>query len=143
MSLRNLAHKYLSSDPNKMTDLKENGFGSNRNYFGYSGNTRDDMLPVSSTSEESRFMKMEDNNSQKTGGSVAALKELCTIEGYNLNFQARPSPPDGSLGKESYAQVEVGGQILGKGVALTWEEAKIQVISSFIPNNQFVFLSLV
>ena len=67
----------------------------------------------------------------------------CTIEGYSLNFQARPSPPDGSLGKESYAQVEVGGQILGKGVALTWEEAKIQVISSFIPNNQFVFLSLV
>ncbi|KAG2652617.1 RNA polymerase II C-terminal domain phosphatase-like 1 isoform X3 [Panicum virgatum] len=104
MSLRNLAHKYLSSDPNKMTDLKENGFGSNRNYFGYSGNTRDDMLPVSSTSEESRFMKMEDNNSQKTGGSVAALKEL----------------------------VEVGGQILGKGVALTWEEAKIQAADEAI-----------
>ncbi|RLM78729.1 hypothetical protein C2845_PM12G21610 [Panicum miliaceum] len=145
MSLRNLAKvyfiefdivnlpadKYLSSDPNKMTDLKENGFGSNRNFFGYSGNTRDDMLPVPST-EESRFMKMEDNNSQKTGGSVAALKELCTIEGYNLNFQARPSPPDGSLGKESYAQVEVGGQILGKGVALTWEEAKLQAADEAI-----------
>jgi RNA polymerase II C-terminal domain phosphatase-like 1/2 len=70
------ADKYLSSDPNKMTALKENGFGSNHNFFGYSGNTRDDMLPVPSTSEESRFMKMEDNNSQKTGGSVAALKEL-------------------------------------------------------------------
>lgn len=69
------ADKYLSSDPNKMTDLKENGFSSNRNFFGYSGNTRD-MLPVSCTSEESRFMKMEENNSRKTGGSVAALKEL-------------------------------------------------------------------
>jgi RNA polymerase II C-terminal domain phosphatase-like 1/2 len=117
MSLRNLANKYLSSDPNKMTDLKENGFGSNHNFFGYSGNTRDDMLPVPSTSEESRFMKMEDNNSQKTGGSVAALKEL----------------------------VEVGGQILGKGVALTWEEAKLQVISSFILNKSicFPFVSLV
>ncbi|KAG2660138.1 hypothetical protein PVAP13_1KG407900 [Panicum virgatum] len=132
MSLRNLADKYLSSDPNKMTDLKENGFGTNRNYVGYSGNTRDGMLPVSSTSEESRFMKMEDNNSQKTGGSVAALKELCTIEGYSLNFQARPSPPDGSLRKESYAQVEVGGQILGKGVALTWEEAKLQAADEAI-----------
>jgi RNA polymerase II C-terminal domain phosphatase-like 1/2 len=104
MSLRNLANKYLSSDPNKMTDLKENGFGSNHNFFGYSGNTRDDMLPVPSTSEESRFMKMEDNNSQKTGGSVAALKEL----------------------------VEVGGQILGKGVALTWEEAKLQAADEAI-----------
>ncbi|OEL17472.1 RNA polymerase II C-terminal domain phosphatase-like 1 [Dichanthelium oligosanthes] len=120
-----LADKYLSSDPNKMTGLKENGFGSNRSFFGYSGNTRDDMFPVSSASEESRFMRMEENNSRKTGGSVAALKELCTVEGYNLVFQARPSP-DGSVGKESYAQVEVGGQILGEGVALTWEEAKLQ-----------------
>jgi RNA polymerase II C-terminal domain phosphatase-like 1/2 len=59
-----------------MTDLKENGFSSNRNFFGYSGNTRDDILPLPSTSEESRFMKMEENNSRKTGGSVAALKEL-------------------------------------------------------------------
>jgi RNA polymerase II C-terminal domain phosphatase-like 1/2 len=61
------AGKYLSSDPNKTIDLKENGFSSNQN----SGN----MLPVSSTSEESRFMKME-NNTRNSGGSVAALKEL-------------------------------------------------------------------
>ncbi|WVZ74470.1 hypothetical protein U9M48_022649 [Paspalum notatum var. saurae] len=126
MSLRNLANKYLSSDPNKLPDMKENGFSGNRNFFGYSGNTRDDMLPVSSTSEESRFMKIEESNSRKTGGSVAALKELCTVEGYNLVFQARPSPPDGSAGKDSYALVEVGGQILGKGIGLTWEEAKVQ-----------------
>ena len=37
------------------------------------------MLPLSSTSEESRFMKMEENNSRKTGGSVAALKELVSL----------------------------------------------------------------
>jgi hypothetical protein len=49
----------------------------------------------------------------------------CTVEGYALVFQAYPPPPDGSVGKEYYAQVEVGGQILGKGVALTWEEAKL------------------
>ncbi|GJM85644.1 hypothetical protein PR202_ga01427 [Eleusine coracana subsp. coracana] len=118
-----LADKYLSSDPNKMTDMRENGFGSNHSHFGYSGNIRDDLLPVSCTSEESRFMKLEENNSRKTGGPVAALKELCTVEGYNLVFQA---PPNGSVGKESYAQVEVGGQIFGKGVGMTWEEAKLQ-----------------
>ncbi|GJN21680.1 hypothetical protein PR202_gb09181 [Eleusine coracana subsp. coracana] len=123
ISLRNLANKYLSSDPNKMTDMRENGFGSNHSHFGYSGNIRDDLLPVSCTSEESRFMKLEENNSRKTGGPVAALKELCTVEGYNLVFQA---PPNGSVGKESYAQVEVGGQIFGKGVGMTWEEAKLQ-----------------
>jgi hypothetical protein len=74
-----LADKYLSSDPNKLSDMKENDFSSNRNVFGYSGNTRDDMLPLSSTSEESRFMKMENNNSRKTGSSVAALKELVSL----------------------------------------------------------------
>ncbi|KAM0848437.1 hypothetical protein ACQ4PT_054380 [Festuca glaucescens] len=126
ISLRNLANKYLFSDPNKMSDMNEDGFGSNPNLFGYSENTRNDILPIASTSEESRYMKMGENNSRKTGGSVAALKELCTIEGYNLVFQARPSPSDGSVGKETYAQVEVGGQTLGKGVGLTWEEAKLQ-----------------
>lgn len=68
-----LADKYLSSDPNKMTDMRENGFDNNHNLFGYSGN---DLLPVSCTSDESRFMKLEENNSRKTGGPVAALKEL-------------------------------------------------------------------
>uniref|UniRef100_A0A453P5S5 DRBM domain-containing protein n=1 Tax=Aegilops tauschii subsp. strangulata TaxID=200361 RepID=A0A453P5S5_AEGTS len=126
ISLRNLANKYLLSDPNKMTDGNEDGFGSNPNFFGYSENTRNDILPVASTSEESRFTKTGENNSRITGGSIAALKQLCTVEGYNLVFQARPSPLDGSGGKETYAQVEVGGQTLGKGVGITWEEAKLQ-----------------
>jgi RNA polymerase II C-terminal domain phosphatase-like 1/2 len=99
-----LADKYLSSDPNKMTDMKENGFGSNTNIFGYPGNSRDDVLPIASTSEETRFVKMGENNSRKAGGSIAALKELCTAEGYNLVFQARTSP-DSSVGKEAYAEV--------------------------------------
>ncbi|CAM0945084.1 unnamed protein product [Alopecurus aequalis] len=126
ISIRNLANKYLLSDPSKMTDVNEDGFGSNPNLFGYSENMRNNILPVASTSEESRFIKMGENNSRKPGGSVAALKELCTVEGYNLVFQARPSAPDGSVGKETYAQVEVGGQTLGKGVGITWEEAKLQ-----------------
>jgi hypothetical protein len=34
-------------------------------------------------------------------------------------------------------QVEVGGQTLGKGVGLTWEEAKLQVIQ--LTAEQFFF----
>jgi RNA polymerase II C-terminal domain phosphatase-like 1/2 len=67
------ADKYLSTDPNKMIDMRENGVGSNRNLFEYSG---DDLLPISCTSEESHFMKLEENNSRKNRGPVAALKEL-------------------------------------------------------------------
>ncbi|CAN6268637.1 unnamed protein product [Urochloa humidicola] len=53
-----------------------------------------------------------------------SLRNLA-VEGYNLVFQAQPST-DGSAGKEVCAQVEIGGQILGKGVGATWEEAKLQ-----------------
>ncbi|ONM08031.1 pescadillo-related [Zea mays] len=35
------------------------------------------------------------------------LEKLCTVEGYNLVFQACPSPADGLVGKESYAQVQI------------------------------------
>ncbi|CAO2043106.1 unnamed protein product [Urochloa humidicola] len=124
-SLRNLADKFLSWDPDKMTVVKENGFNSYPNSHRYPGSNRDDMLPVASTSDGSRYMSDRIDNLRKPGGSVAALKELCTVEGYNLVFQAQPST-DGSAGKEVCAQVEIGGQILGKGVGATWEEAKLQ-----------------
>ena len=43
-------------------------------------NTRNDILTVASTLEESQFINIGENNSRKTGGSVAALKELvCTF----------------------------------------------------------------
>ena len=45
------------------------------------------------------------------------------------------------LRKESYAQVQIGRPILGKEVGLTWEEAKLQVMSSLILSD-FVFLLL-
>ncbi|CAN6235709.1 unnamed protein product [Urochloa humidicola] len=124
-SLRNLADKFLSWDPEKMTVVKENDFNSYPNSHRYPGSNRDVMLPVASTSDESRYMNDRIDNLRKPGGSVAALKELCTVEGYNLVFQAQPST-DGSAGKEVRAQVEIGGQILGKGVGATWEEAKVQ-----------------
>ncbi|KAG2573527.1 hypothetical protein PVAP13_7KG258800 [Panicum virgatum] len=53
-----------------------------------------------------------------------SLRNLA-VEGYNLVFLSQPST-DGSAGKEVRAQVEIGGQILGKGVGATWEEAKLQ-----------------
>ncbi|EHA8589795.1 RNA polymerase II C-terminal domain phosphatase-like 1 [Cocos nucifera] len=137
ISLRTLADKYLSnarSDPNtlrgdmlKPSHMKENGFISDLNSFGYPACARDDVLPVASTSEESRFMDQRLESSNKTATSVAALEELCTIEGFNLVFQAQSSPSAGSVSKgEVSAQVQVAGQILGKGVGTTWEEAKLQ-----------------
>lgn len=126
ISLRNLADKFLSFDPDKLTVQKDNGFSSNPTSFKYTGSSRDDMLPVASTSDESRYMHERVYNSTKSASSVAALKELCTAEGYNLVFQAQPSPSDSSTGREVHAQIEIDGQILGNGVGATWEEAKLQ-----------------
>ncbi|XP_044967258.1 RNA polymerase II C-terminal domain phosphatase-like 1 isoform X2 [Hordeum vulgare subsp. vulgare] len=124
ISLRNLADRFLSFDPDKMAVSKDDGFSSNPNKFKYTGNDGDDIVPVASTSDGSRYMHERVDNSTKSAGSVAALKELCTAEGYNLVFQVQPSPLDSLTRKEIHAQIEIGGQILGKGVGATWEEAK-------------------
>ncbi|KAF7017367.1 hypothetical protein CFC21_030820 [Triticum aestivum] len=126
ISLRNLADKFLSFDPDKMTVPMDDGFSSNPNSFKYTGIDGDNIVPVASTSDGSRYMHERVDNSTKSAGSVAALKELCTAEGYNLVFQAQPSPLDSLTRKEVHAQIEIGGQILGKGVGVTWEEAKVQ-----------------
>lgn len=126
ISLRNLADRFLSFDPDKMAVSKDDGFSSNPNKFKYTGNDGDDIVPVASTSDGSRYMHERVDNSTKSAGSVAALKELCTAEGYNLVFQVQPSPLDSLTRKEIHAQIEIGGQILGKGVGATWEEAKVQ-----------------
>ncbi|XP_073101362.1 RNA polymerase II C-terminal domain phosphatase-like 1 isoform X2 [Elaeis guineensis] len=137
ISLRTLADKYLSNarsdsntlhgDMHKPSHIKENGFISDLNSFGYPACARDDVLPVASTSEESRFMDQRLEGSNKTATSVAVLKELCTIEGFTLGFQAPTSPSASSVSKgEVYAQVEVAGQIVGIGVGTTWEEAKLK-----------------
>ncbi|KAG8082760.1 hypothetical protein GUJ93_ZPchr0014g47118 [Zizania palustris] len=117
--------KFLSSDQDKTSVLKENGFSNNSNLFRYPGACRDDMLPVASTSNRSKYVSERVDNFGKSADSVAALKDLCTFEGYNLVFRVQPSP-DGSSDKEVYAQVEIGGQIMGKGVGTTWEQAKLQ-----------------
>ena len=116
-----------------MTVVKENGFNCYSNSHRYPGSNRDDMLPVASTSDESRYINDRIDNLRKPGGSVAALKELvscflnyklldnqalltkgcygtlqCTVEGYNLVFLSQPST-DGSAGKEVGAQVSTSG----------------------------------
>lgn len=124
-SLRNLADKFLSWDPDKVTFLKENDFNRHPKSHRYPGSNIYDTLPVASTSDESRYMNDRIDTLRKPGASFAALKELCTVEGYNLDFHAEQSA-DGSVGKEIRAQVEIGGKVLGKGVGATWEEAKLQ-----------------
>lgn len=129
-TLQNLANKYVSPysiavqvDLNKLSHLQENGFTSDTNSLGYQAFSRDDLLASTSDSRSMNHVP----EGPKSTSSVAALKELCTMEGFTLIFQDQPSPSGGSVGQEEvHAQVEVAGQIMGKGSGKFWEEAKMQ-----------------
>ncbi|XP_064935051.1 RNA polymerase II C-terminal domain phosphatase-like 1 [Musa acuminata AAA Group] len=136
MSLRNLADKYLSNalgGPNtvhgdllKLPQTKEMGLLSDSNSYGYQPCPRNDLLPVASTSEDSRSMDQRLESSRRTSATTS-LKELCVMEGFDLVFRAEPSPSNGSISKgEVSAQVEIARQILGRGIGMSWEDAKLQ-----------------
>ncbi|KAJ6839434.1 RNA polymerase II C-terminal domain phosphatase-like 1 [Iris pallida] len=132
-SLRTLANKYMTnalSDPIAVRGdvyklhVKENGFVSDS--YGYSAFNRNDSAPVASTSD-TRPLSHNLEGPIKSRSFVAALQELCTMEGYSLAFQAQLPPPGSSVNQgEVSAQVEIQGQILGKGIGTTWEDAKLQ-----------------
>ncbi|PIN07639.1 Phosphoprotein phosphatase [Handroanthus impetiginosus] len=49
------------------------------------------------------------------------------MEGLGVAFQTRPHFSANQRDKnEVYAEVEIDGQVLGKGIGLTWDEAKSQ-----------------
>ncbi|XP_077241726.1 C-terminal domain phosphatase-like 1 isoform X2 [Tasmannia lanceolata] len=140
-SLRALADTYLSrvspdpGDLNRLSHAKENGFLSDSNSFGYPGFPREEPSPIASASEQSRFLDQRLEGSKTLNHSVSALKELCTTEGLNLLFQPQSPLSTGSSHKgEIYAEAEVSGQVLGKGIGSTWDEAKVQAAEEALCN---------
>ncbi|XP_031120325.1 RNA polymerase II C-terminal domain phosphatase-like 1 [Ipomoea triloba] len=129
-SLKNLADKYMSRlNPDSSSvpgDGIRNGFGNDNCVFGYQS-IKEDVLPFSSTSEPLRGLDSKLEASKKSMGSVAALRELCTTEGLSLAFQTQPqlSAAPGQK-NEIHAQVEIDGEVFGKGIGSTWDEAKAQ-----------------
>ncbi|KAG6479199.1 hypothetical protein ZIOFF_062660 [Zingiber officinale] len=133
ISLRHLAEKYLSTGANiaqgdiyKFSESKENGVINDSGSFGFLSCPRNDVVPVESTSEDSRTMDQRSLGTQRPS-FVTSLKELCVMEGFSLVFKDESLPSNGAVNKgEVSAQVEIAGQILGRGVGTTWHEAKIQ-----------------
>ena len=60
-------------------------------------------------------------------GSISALKELYKMEGLGFSFQSQTAPVSSNLAQkdEVHAQVEIDGQVLGEGIGLTLDEAKM------------------
>ncbi|KAH7545969.1 RNA polymerase II C-terminal domain phosphatase-like 1 [Ziziphus jujuba] len=136
-SLKNLANIYVSRvkpdsgslllDGSKFPDMSENGFLSHANSFGSRGTPKEESQLFSAASEPSRLLDPRLDSSKKSMSSVSALKEYCMMEGLGLVFQHQPLPSANSIQKdEVHVQVEIDGQVLGKGIGLTWDEAKMQ-----------------
>ncbi|KAK9267488.1 hypothetical protein L1049_009914 [Liquidambar formosana] len=137
VSLVNLANRYLShvkpdsnsvhGDVSRFPNTNDNGFMSDVNSFGYQPLSKEESVSFSTASEPTRLLDPRLEGSKKSMGSVSALKELCKMEGLVASFHAPPPLSANSIQKdEVYAQVEIDGKILGKGIGLTWDEAKMQ-----------------
>ncbi|XP_060195707.1 RNA polymerase II C-terminal domain phosphatase-like 1 [Lycium barbarum] len=136
-SLMNLADKYLSrlkpdssstlGDGFRFPNASDNGFIDNMSSFGYQSYPREDRVSHSFASEPPRVLDPRLEVFKKSVGSVGALRELCAIEGLGLAFQTQPqlSAIPGQK-SEIYAQVEIDGQVFGKGIGSTWDDAKAQ-----------------
>ncbi|KVH89550.1 Double-stranded RNA-binding [Cynara cardunculus var. scolymus] len=60
---------------------------------------------------------------------------FCMMEGLGMTFQPQPQAST-NMGQnnELYAQVEIDGEVWGKGVGLTWDEAKMQAAETAFQN---------
>lgn len=140
-SLINLADRYLSRPKpdsavgpgnwNRFPNSNNNGFLNDANSFGYQLSTKEDVSSFPNPSEPSRVLDPRLEASKRSMGPIATLKELCSVEGFAIAFQTQPQfAANPSQKAEVFAQVEIDGQILGKGRGATWEDAKAQASES-------------
>ncbi|KAK1313393.1 RNA polymerase II C-terminal domain phosphatase-like 1 [Acorus calamus] len=148
-SLKYLANKYLSLislDPNalqgeysKLCHSIESGSVRDPNSFGYPIFPKDDTSQIAKNSNQLRFIDQRFDGFKNSVSSVATLKELCTLEGLSLRFTERPSlSTDSGQKGEIFAQVEIGEQVLGKGIGSTWDEAKEQAAEEALGRIQYM-----
>ncbi|KAJ8545550.1 hypothetical protein K7X08_018133 [Anisodus acutangulus] len=136
-SLMNLADKYLSrlkpdsssalGDGFRFPNTSDNGFVDNMSPFGYQSYPKEVRVSHYFASEPPRVLDPRLEVFKKSVGSVGALRELCAIEGLGLAFQTQPQlSANPGQKSEIYAQVEINGQVFGKGIGSTWDDAKAQ-----------------
>ncbi|WOH11812.1 hypothetical protein DCAR_0831305 [Daucus carota subsp. sativus] len=133
-SLLSLAEKYIShinpttghGDGNRFLSSNGNGFIGDVNSVGYQ-QLQEESPTFQYGLGPSRVTDPRLEGSKNLMGSVSELKELCMMEGLAFSFHPQPQFST-NMGQhnEVYAQVEVDGQVLGKGSGLTWDEAKLQ-----------------
>ncbi|KAE9597155.1 hypothetical protein Lal_00007362 [Lupinus albus] len=105
-----------------------NGHVNNANSPGNQSWLKEDSVSSSTSSDPSRVLDHRFEVSKRSMDSVSALKDLCMMEGLGISFQSPPAQVSMNSAQkdEVHAQVEIDGQFFGKGIGLTWDEAKMQ-----------------
>ncbi|KAK1271413.1 RNA polymerase II C-terminal domain phosphatase-like 1 [Acorus gramineus] len=130
-ALHNLASKYAAFiAPNAQTIggklrkfplRNENGILSDTPIGSDKLSSREPMPDVSRSG-----LLISPEDSERLSFLVSNIRELCMTEGLRVAFQDQP-PASVILNKgEFYHQVEIDGQILGKGIGLNKDKAKLQ-----------------
>ncbi|KDP20941.1 hypothetical protein JCGZ_21412 [Jatropha curcas] len=149
-SIKNLANIYMQrakpdngamhGDASRYSSANDNGYLGNVNSFGSQPLPKDEPVSSSAASEQLRLPDPRLDSSKKAVGSVTALKEFCMMEGLGLNFLSPTPLSSNSLQKdEVYAQVEIDGQVMGKGIGSTWDEAKMQAAERALGSLRTMF----
>ncbi|KAJ1417623.1 HAD-like superfamily [Sesbania bispinosa] len=137
-SIKHLADIYLSrtkdepgstyGDVSGFPNANDNGYIGNVSSLGNQPLPKEESVSFSTASDPSRVLDPRLEASKRSMGSISALKELCMMEGLGVSFLSLPAPAStNSVQKdEVHAQVEIDGQIFGKGIGSTWDEAKMQ-----------------
>ncbi|KAJ0018280.1 hypothetical protein Pint_10632 [Pistacia integerrima] len=127
-------------DVGRFSNTNENGFLGNFNLFGSQPLPKEESVSFSTVSEPSTLLDPRLEVSKIPMGSVSALKELCMMEGLGVAFsKLSPSPVNSIQKDEVYAQVEIDGQVLGKGIGSTWDEAKMQAAEKALGSLRSTF----
>ncbi|KAH1217322.1 RNA polymerase II C-terminal domain phosphatase-like 1 [Glycine max] len=122
-------------DVSGFPNVNDNGYMGIASSLGNQPLSKEDSASFSSASP-SRALDPRLDVSKRSMGSISALKELCMMEGLGVNFLSTPAPVStNSVQKdEVHAQVEIDGKIFGKGIGLTWDEAKMQAAEKALGN---------
>ncbi|TKY71676.1 RNA polymerase II C-terminal domain phosphatase 1 [Spatholobus suberectus] len=117
-----------SGDVNGFHGSNNKGFVSSVNSLGNQLLPKEESVSFSTASESSRVLDPRLEVSKRSMDSISALKELCMMEGLAASFQSPPAPASTNFAQkdEVHVQVEIDGMVFGKGIGLTWEEAKMQ-----------------
>ncbi|KAJ8761413.1 hypothetical protein K2173_001544 [Erythroxylum novogranatense] len=119
-SIKTLADIYMSrgkldsgpahGDMNKYRSVNDNFLPGNLNSFG-NKTPKDEPNSFSTAAEQSRLLDPRLEGSKRSMGSVTALKEF----------------------------VEIDGQVLGRGIGSTWDEAKVQAAEKALASLRSMF----